>query len=66
MLGPLAYLDPGTGSLFLQILLGGVAGLLVILKLFWRRMLAFFGIRRAVDREAPVPSERKVSAEVSE
>lgn len=66
MLGPLAYLDPGTGSLFLQILLGGVAGLLVILKLFWRRMLAFFGIRRAADEKTPVPSEQKVSADVRE
>ena len=28
-----AYLDPGTGSLFLQLLLGGIAGLAVIAKL---------------------------------
>lgn len=38
-----AYLDPGSGSLFLQVLLGGIAGLLVILKLYWRRILAFLG-----------------------
>jgi hypothetical protein len=31
----LAYLDPGTGSILLQLLLGGVAGFLVIVKLYW-------------------------------
>jgi hypothetical protein len=39
-----AYLDPGTGSMMLQIVLGGLAGLVVILKLFWHRLLALFGI----------------------
>lgn len=39
-----AYLDPGSGSMILQLLLGGVAGLAVILKLYWRRFLALFGI----------------------
>lgn len=34
-----AYLDPGSGSMLIQLLLGGVAGLVVILKLFWRRIL---------------------------
>ncbi len=31
-----AYLDPGTGSILLQLLLGGVAGGLVIMKLYWQ------------------------------
>ena len=44
---PLAYLDPGTGSLFLQLLLGGIAGLIVILKLYWQKILAVLGIRKA-------------------
>ncbi len=39
-----AYLDPGTGSLFLQLLLGGVAGLAVIGKLYWGRLLLFLGV----------------------
>lgn len=39
-----AYLDPGTGSMMLQIVLGGLAGLVVILKLFWHQLLALFGI----------------------
>ncbi len=46
MIGPVAYMDPGTGSLFLQLLLGGVAGAAVILKLYWHRLLRLFGLRR--------------------
>ena len=37
-----AYLDPGTGSIILQLLLGGMAGALVIVKLYWARVKAFF------------------------
>lgn len=37
-----AYLDPGTGSMILQLLLGGVAGLLVIGKLYWHRFKDLF------------------------
>ena len=33
-----AYLDPGSGSMLLQILLGGFAALGVIGKLYWNRL----------------------------
>jgi len=33
-----AYIDPGTGGMLLQLLLGGVAGVLVIGKLYWLRI----------------------------
>ena len=39
----LAYLDPGTGSLLLQVLIGGVAGGLVVLKRYWKRIKEIFG-----------------------
>lgn len=32
-----AYIDPGTGGMLLQLLLGGVAGGLVVGKLYWLR-----------------------------
>lgn len=32
------YVDPGAGSLLLQLILGGIAGALVTLKLYWRRL----------------------------
>ena len=35
MFNLVAYMDPGTGSLFLQLLLGGVAGAALIVKLYW-------------------------------
>ena len=35
-----AYLDPGTGSMLLQALLGGVAAVGVIARLYWRRVTA--------------------------
>ncbi len=33
-----AYLDPGTGSLFLQALAAGI----IVIGTFWRRITAFF------------------------
>jgi hypothetical protein len=41
-----AYIDPSAGSIVVQLLLGGVAGLFVVVKLGYRRLLDAFGIRR--------------------
>ena len=41
-----AYLDPAAGSLILQVILGGVAGLIVLLKLYWQRLRGFFGFAK--------------------
>ena len=38
-----AYLDPGTGSYILQILIAGLFGALFMLKVFWGRIVVFFG-----------------------
>jgi hypothetical protein len=45
MISTLAYLDPGSAGLLLQMIGGGVAALLVAIKLFWRRILRFLHIR---------------------
>jgi hypothetical protein len=37
-----AYLDPTTGSILLQGLLAGIAGVVVVLRLYWARLKAFF------------------------
>ena len=34
-----AYLDPGTGSIVLQVIVGGFAGLAVFFKMFGRKMM---------------------------
>ena len=41
----LAYLDPGSGSMMLQLLLGGVAAVGVVLKLYWYRLRDVLGFR---------------------
>ena len=35
------YLDPGTGSYVLQLLIGGLLGGLFAVGLFWRKVFAF-------------------------
>lgn len=37
-----AYLDPGTGSLIIQVVIGVFVGGLFALKIFWNRIKAFF------------------------
>jgi hypothetical protein len=49
MISELAYLDPGAGSMVLQALLGGIAGVLVLLKLYWRRIVRLLTERRASE-----------------
>ena len=39
MMAFLAYLDPGSGSMLLQLILGGAAAAGVGLKMTWRRVL---------------------------
>jgi hypothetical protein len=43
----LGYIDPGSGSMLLQLLLGGLAGLWVVFKLWGRRILTKFGIGKS-------------------
>ena len=33
-----AYVDPGSGSILLQLIMGGVAGVGVVAKLYWQRI----------------------------
>lgn len=46
-----AYLDPGTGSMMLQVILGGIAAVGVAVKLYWHRLLAAFGRRKKQSDE---------------
>jgi hypothetical protein len=41
-----AYLDAGSGSMILQILLGGVAAVVVAIKLWWAKLWRLLHIRR--------------------
>ena len=46
-----AYLDPGTGSALIQGILGALAAIGVVLKLYWHRLLRLLGIRKATPAE---------------
>lgn len=36
-----AYIDPGTGSFIIQVVIGVLAGALVTLKIFWNKVKIF-------------------------
>lgn len=46
-----AYLDPGTGSMMLQVILGGIAAIGVVLKLYWFKLRAFLGFGKKEKAE---------------
>ena len=50
-LATVAYLDPGSGSMILQLIVGGVAAVAVMSKFYWRRFLTFLGIRKKEEEE---------------
>ncbi len=49
------YLDPGSGSVILQAIVGGFAAIAVTGKLWWRRVTGIF--RRKDDEETPAPGK---------
>ena len=55
-----AYIDPGVGGMLLQLLLGGVAGGVVIIRLYWERVTStvrkVFGLKESKEKSAPEDS----------
>ncbi len=53
-----AYIDPGTGGMLSQLITGGVAGLLVLVRLYWSRIAGLFRRSSAPHTSAtPSPAE---------
>lgn len=50
-LSVLAYIDPGTGSIILQALVATAVGAAIAVKLFWHRLLKFFGLRKSIPSD---------------
>ena len=46
-----AYPDPGTGSMLLQVILGGIAAVGVALKLFWHKIRVALGFSKKPTAE---------------
>jgi hypothetical protein len=56
-----AYVDPGTGGMLIQLVTGGVAGLLILARLYWRRAKDMV----LGKRMAPAKDESEVTASSS-
>ena len=48
-----AYVDPGSGGMLIQLLLGGFAGAALIVRLYWQRFLKRIGLRREEPDQEP-------------
>jgi len=46
---PLPYLDPGSGSFIIQILIAVLLGLGVALRASWKKIRTFFGAKPKVE-----------------
>ncbi len=57
-----AYLDPGTGSIILQVLLGGAAGVALVGKLYWQKFLSLFGMARPLEDSESFSAEQNLNA----
>ena len=51
------YLDPGSGSVILQAIVGGFAAIAVTGKLWWRRVTGLFKRNRDDEAAPPKPTE---------
>jgi hypothetical protein len=48
-----AYLDPGTGSMALQLLMGGIVAALATVRLYWDRLKTYFTRKNVEHESAP-------------
>ena len=59
----LAYLDPGSGSLIVQLLVAAIVGILATFRLWKNRLLRLFGIKpKAEDSDEDLDSDFQDSA----
>ena len=50
-----AYVGPGVGSILVQLLFGGVAGVIVVLKLFWHKLFKSKSQKEPLKEEQESP-----------
>ena len=59
------YLDPGTGSMVLQVLVGTALGSLLMIKMFWRQikgLVVGFFARKSAEAEKAEASESETES----
>ena len=54
----IAYLDPGTGSMLMTAIAGGIGAVAVTAKLYWGRLLVLLRIRKP-EAEVESPQSRQ-------
>ncbi len=54
---PLAYLDPGSGSFILQLLVAALFGALFLVKVYWGKIKTFF--QSHFSKQVKEPSDDK-------
>ena len=54
----IAYLDPGTGSMLMTVIAGGIGAVAVTAKLYWGRLLVLLRIRKP-EAEVESPQSRQ-------
>ena len=52
----LGYIDAASGSMLLQLIVGGLAAMGLVLKMWWRSLLRFLHIRKDEDDERSEPA----------
>lgn len=53
-----AYLDPGTGSIILQAIIGAIALGAAYLSIFWSRVRSFFSFSSRTKDSTPTATEK--------
>lgn len=53
----LAYIDPGAGSMLIQILIGSIAAGAVFFKLYWHKLKSFFARNRSQSSDNDVKKQ---------
>ena len=54
---PVPYLDPGSGSMLIQIIIAAVLGAGVAVRVFWKNIKAFFTGKKGSDVSDEDPTE---------
>jgi hypothetical protein len=59
----IAYLDPGTGSVIVQAILGGLAAAAVTVRLWWHRVTSIFRRGSSDETQPQAPAQTPAETE---
>ncbi len=58
------YLDPGSGSFLLQLLIAGALGAALAVKIYWRKIMSFF--KKDSAQPAPISTTEETKSPTDE